>query len=239
MKNKCSILITSCDHYKDIWDPFFTLFFRYWPDCPFQIFLSSNYSEFDDLRVNTIKVGDDKHWASNTKIALNRIQTPYVICMIEDYFLRSKVDTVKIMGLLNIIYTEQAAYLRLFPEPGPGPNFKNYSEVGIIEKNAEYRTSLMASIWNKKVLEGLLIEGETAWDFEIKGGLRSEKIIDPFLSVPGDKYAINYYTGVIRRGKWTNIAKKVSTKEKIKFDYKKRPFLTTKGIVNRILSRIR
>jgi len=38
----CSILIPSCDKYSDLWRPFFTLFWRHWPDCPFPVYLGSN-----------------------------------------------------------------------------------------------------------------------------------------------------------------------------------------------------
>ena len=41
IKNKFAILIVSCDKYSDLWDPFFKLFFKFWPDCPFNIYLLS------------------------------------------------------------------------------------------------------------------------------------------------------------------------------------------------------
>ncbi len=37
MNANCTILVTSCDAYRDIERPFLTLFRRYWPDCPFEL----------------------------------------------------------------------------------------------------------------------------------------------------------------------------------------------------------
>ena len=60
-----AILICSCDAYADVWDPFFTLFFRHWPDCPWPIYLIANHRRYPDDRVNTLLLGDDKDWSTN------------------------------------------------------------------------------------------------------------------------------------------------------------------------------
>ncbi len=236
-KLNCSILITSCDSYSDVWDPFFNLFFKYWPDCPFPIYITSNFLETENSRVTTIKLGKDKHWASNTKKALKSINTPYVLCLIEDYFLDSKVDTKNILNLINIIKKEKAGYLRLFPHPGPDKEFKKFKNIGEIEVNSEYRTSLMAAIWEKDTLNKLLVGGETAWDMEIAGTKRSKKINKKFLSVTTDNYALSYYTGIIRQGKWTKKVKEVIKTEGIKIDFKKRPFLKEANKLSTIINK--
>ena len=38
----CSVLVPSCDAYADLWIPFFALFWRYWSDCPFPVYLGTN-----------------------------------------------------------------------------------------------------------------------------------------------------------------------------------------------------
>jgi hypothetical protein len=37
-----AVIVVSCDLYSDVWKPFFTLFFKYWNDCPFPVYLTSN-----------------------------------------------------------------------------------------------------------------------------------------------------------------------------------------------------
>ena len=39
MNNDCTVLVTSCDAYRDVEAPFLKLFRKYWPDCPFDLML--------------------------------------------------------------------------------------------------------------------------------------------------------------------------------------------------------
>ena len=64
-KNDVTILVVSCDKYKDLWIPFFHCFFKYWSDCPYPVFLASNDLEYSDPRVKTILIGPDKDYSSN------------------------------------------------------------------------------------------------------------------------------------------------------------------------------
>lgn len=221
---KCSVIVSSCDSYDDVWAPFFTLFFRYWPDCPFPVYLMSETKKYPDDRVTTINIGEDKKWASNMKTALKQINTPYVLYLQEDYFFRSKVDTDNIIKLLNYAIREKVGCLRLFPSPGPDRTYKNSADVGEIDKKANYSISTQATIWNKDVLDSLLIDGESGWDFEIKG---SKKVVDlkiPFLCVY--KKAINYFATAIKRGVWYYDAVKLCAKEGIIIDGKRREIET-------------
>src|SRR3989338_3266453 len=77
MTTDTSVLVVSCDKYQDIWKPFFTLFFRYWHDCPYPIYLGSNQRIYADQRVKTIAVGDDKDWSSGFRKMLEQIPQPY------------------------------------------------------------------------------------------------------------------------------------------------------------------
>jgi hypothetical protein len=35
--DRIAIPVVSCDKYSDLWQPFFALFDRFWPDCPLDI----------------------------------------------------------------------------------------------------------------------------------------------------------------------------------------------------------
>ena len=117
--NSTSIVVSSCDKFQDVWSPFFTLFFRYWPDCPFPIFLIANQQSYPDDRVKTILVGEDRGWATNLRMALDQVPTPYVLYLQEDYFLEGKADTATILDLVAYMSHCRAACLRLYPCPGP------------------------------------------------------------------------------------------------------------------------
>jgi len=42
LNGKIAVLVVSCDKYADLWPPFFQLFLRFWPECPFSVYLISN-----------------------------------------------------------------------------------------------------------------------------------------------------------------------------------------------------
>ena len=80
------ILILSCDKYNDLWGPFFTLFWQYWPDHSFKVYLGSNLLVYNDPRVKTIDIGEDNNWSHGLLKILELIDTPYIILMLEDFF---------------------------------------------------------------------------------------------------------------------------------------------------------
>ena len=238
----CSVVVSSCDAYQDAWEPFFTLFFKYWPDCPFPVYLIANKLKYNDSRVTTINIENDRKWSANLKEALKHASSPSVIYMQEDYFLQGRVDTERIVALVKYMANGDIGYLRLFSSPGPDHNFTNDLDLGEIDKNAPYRTSTQAAIWDVEVLDQLLIDGETGWDFEAKGTARSCRIKKKFLSVK--KPVIDYpkATG-IKKGGWTYDAIALFEKEGIKINSQRsvRPRFTVCffGIYDREYSRNR
>lgn len=213
---ECAIIVSSCDNFRDAWQPFFTLFFRYWPDCPFPVYLISNYAKFNNEKVNTICVGSDMGWATNLELVLNKINTKYIIYFQEDYFFLSRVNTKTIISLLNIIKAEKLAHIRLVPTAKPDSQYLPNPNLGIISKNRPYRVSLQAGIWDTNILKKLIVKGEQAWEMELNGSSRSDKLRPLFLSTK--KPAISYYLTGIVKGKWEYGVQKFLKREGIKIN---------------------
>ncbi len=220
-KNNCAVVISSCDAYADSWGPFFTFFFRYWPDCPFRIILIGNDKTFNDPRVTTFKASPDRGWASNLMVALKNISGDYIIYFQEDYFLRKKVDNSQLEAALRVMAETKAAYLRLYPCPGPDQPLDNNQEIGTISRDAAYRNCTQTAIWDRLILLALLKDGETGWDFETGGGLeRSRRIDRPFLSFRAP--IIDYFCTAIVKGKYVFDALRFCRKEGVKLELDKR-----------------
>ncbi len=221
-KNKdCTIIVSSCDAYLDAWHPFFILFFKYWADCPFSLQLISGQKKYPDPRVNTLQI-EDKKWASNLLEALETIETPYILYMQEDYFLQNKVQTEKILELIQKMQEWGAGYIRLVPSPKPDKAFGVYPLLGLILPNSPYRTSLQASIWSVETLKKLLRSGESGWDMEKYGSERSNTLSELFLSAY--KPILDYYAPTaIKKGKWMPGALWLCKKEGIVVDTSIRP----------------
>lgn len=101
LKTKLAVLVPSCDKYADLWKPFFTLFWKFWPDCPFPVYLLTNISTIDDNRVQVLPVGQDVSWSDNLAKTLEKLNYEYVFLFLDDLFLVGRVDTEKVVGILN------------------------------------------------------------------------------------------------------------------------------------------
>jgi hypothetical protein len=196
----CALIVLSCDKYSDLWDPYFRLFFENWKDCCFPVYLLSNNQSYDHPLVKTINVGEDRDWSSNLKNAIARLKEDYVLLLFDDAFLSEPIHTESIAKIFHWISGTQPNYVRLraFLKPDRDVN----GILGLVEKGTVYRTSIYASVWKKEILNALLIPGESAWDFEISGSIRSDSY-DGFYSTW--KNHIPCIHGVIK-GKWDRSA---------------------------------
>ncbi|MCH8996880.1 MAG: hypothetical protein IID48_01270 [Proteobacteria bacterium] len=204
MSDTC-ILIVSCDPYRDVWRPFFQLFRKYWPDCPYDVYLQTNHLDFDEPGVTVIKCGPDIDWSSNLIRALERLSADRVLLLLEDFFFTQPVNGARLRRLESFMTERQAAYLRLVPKPPPDRPCADQPGVGAIAKGAPYRMSTQASFWDRRILIGLLRSGESAWEAEMAGSRRSAALERSFLSVdaaPREDWPLCYMNTVIKR-KWT------------------------------------
>lgn len=162
---KVAVVVSSCDAFQECWEPFIFSMKKYWADCPWDIYMVSNYKSIDSEKIKFILVGEDKGWASNLKTAISRIDADYIVYLQEDYFLDFKVDSDEIKQHLVYCKENNIDYLRLF-----GPFFDEYAiaytSYSLSPKSKRYRLCLRNAIWKKDSLYKILIEGYTGWQFE-------------------------------------------------------------------------
>jgi hypothetical protein len=193
--------------------PFFAFFFKYWPDCPFPIYLITETKTFADKRVRMINLGTDFGWANNMIKALDTIPEKSFIYFLEDVFIMEKVDTARIVRLLELMRKDNVSCLRLSPTPGPDATYGTSKELGIIDQNAPYRVSTMTAIWDKAAFKRLLKPGENAWQMELDGTKRAHGMKELFLSVWPKNTAIHIFITAIKRGRWQYDAIKLCERE--------------------------
>jgi hypothetical protein len=87
-----TLLVPSCDAYSDTWPYFFHFLFKYWPEVPTQVVLTTNHLSFDDPRVRTIKVGEDRQWGDNLLNALPQVPGDVLMLLLDDFFLNDHVN---------------------------------------------------------------------------------------------------------------------------------------------------
>lgn len=237
-KLNCSIIVSSCDSYEDLWKPFINTFNKNWEDCDLKKYFITENKEFIDTRFLTIKCGLNKNWTDRLLYTLSTIDDDYIILMLEDFFLRSKIDNSKIHYFINYIQKYNLNMIRLIKRPEGFYLNINHPELMEIKKNDLFRVSTQTTIWNKKVLINLLEKNENIWQFEINGTLRS-KSFNNFFCVKKD--VMTYRHHVVERGKWFPwYALYFGLINRVGIDLKKREimniFETIKWLANKLLS---
>jgi hypothetical protein len=225
--NTVAVLVCSCDKYSDVWGPFFTLFRRYWPDCPYPVYLLSNTFGHLDHGVRNLLVGEDRDWTSNMKVALEKIPEQTVLIFMEDYFLNRTVETAKVQELASVMETKKWGYLRIFPVPGAEAASETIAglPVGPLQPGAPYRVSLQLAFWTKDLLATLLLPGESAWQLELVGSRRSDGLPQPFYSMVRDtldQVPIPYFCTAVEKGRWLPGALRLLKQEEVPVDLSRR-----------------
>lgn len=199
LKSSCTLLVSSCDKYKDIWSPYFSLLDIYWKDCPFSKVLITEDEICVHPMVKSLRLGVGYDWSTLLLKALDQIDSKYIFFSLEDFFLRKKVDTTLILDALQFTIDNDLSMLRLIPRPGPDKPIVNGLGYGLINDSARYKVSTQAAIWRVDILRGLLRSGETIWEFEHNGSTRAA-YIQGFVSVMNPYFPYGHH--VIERGQW-------------------------------------
>ena len=239
MNRDCTVLVTSCDAYRDVEEPFLALFRRHWPDCPFELVLlteTQGTPGFD----RTVSTGKGKSWSQMLVEALDAIDTPYVMMLMNDYFLEADVDTALVLRRVAEAKESDALNYRLNPNPPRAV------------KNTAYCVSCQAGIWNRKFLRDLAARTRSAWEFERYGSVMfDESDTRPLLVTKTKEFP---FLDVVHKGYWEPWGVELLAREKIDYDFsvrgtpplrvrarewvKRVVFLANPDVVTRIQNRV-
>ncbi|MCC7361490.1 MAG: hypothetical protein IT317_18530 [Anaerolineales bacterium] len=173
-----AILVVSFDAYQDLWPVFFQLFFKYWPDCPYPVYLGTNHATYAHPRVTPVLIGADQDYSANLLAMLAQVPHTWVITWIEDRPPSARVDTARVAQAIAQAQQRQAAYLKLisiYPLA-----LTPAGEIGEIAPGDRYRVSLTVALWRAAALRQLLRPGESAWDIERQGSRRADEVTGGF-----------------------------------------------------------
>jgi len=193
--SKLSVLICSCDKFSDIWKFTETSFALNWSPCPFDVFLMTNFLDWESLIFSQIKVGPDVSWSGNLRSALSNINSQYVLLWLDDCFLSRKVESQVLLNDIDWMKKKSVKYLRL----RRSDNWIRFTRAKYrkMSPNEPYRTSIFASVWDRSYLMDLLKTEQTAWQFEMENQDATSE--DEFFSVNRDRFS---YVHAVEKGRW-------------------------------------
>ncbi len=235
---KCTILVCSCDAYSDLWEPFFRLMKEYWQDCEFDVVLNTETKICPDYGVAVTQYPKErmKKWAYGKRMRyhLSKIKTPYTMILLDDFFLRRKVETDKINDLIDYLDHDKRAVVFSLQNVIDSNNVPSEKYAGFSKRprKGSYKFNLQAAIWRTKQLKRFWKNHESPWEWEEYGNDRSTY---PSCAKKYDFYVLEddlntpFYYGFdlqgmgVFRGKWVYLdVAELFAKHNIEVDYSKR-----------------
>lgn len=168
-----AIVVSSCDRYQGIWPAFFELFRRFWPECPYPVYLGSNTVTCAEPGVTTVLAGPDVGWSETNRAFIEQVPAEYILWFLDDFLLCEEVDGERVAHMLAEAVALEADYLRMRPSPPPDEEVPGHPDIGRLAEEADYRCSLGVAIWRRDTFLELLRDGESPWAFETQASLRS------------------------------------------------------------------
>lgn len=200
--NAVAFMVVSCDKYADLWEPFFHCFRKYWPDCPYSVYLVTNEKDYQEPGVTVIKIGEDKSYSDNLKVAISQIEEPWVILWLEDVMLSQPVQTQRLQNIIEQAQSIPVGYLKIGPDLPLSYDDFGGKEIGPIPVGVRYRSAVGIAMYQIKTLKKLLIPGASAW--ELDTSRISDGLQEPFYALTSKaarRPPIVWVNGVIK-GKW-------------------------------------
>ena len=165
-----SIYVSSYDGAFDLWKPFFDIFYSYWDDCAYPVFLINNKLSFDyssfhnsERKPFVINTGEEINWFHRSIDSLKKIESDYVLFMLEDYYLSKKQDNRNYEKIIEFMKKNNAWYYQLSIKRGVNGGY-----IVPVRNSINYPISLQPAIWNRLKLITIMekINGNSPWDFE-------------------------------------------------------------------------
>ena len=167
-----SLLIDCPDSYLDILRVFFCFLEKNWKTRNCTIYVSTQSKEIEHPdNVVFIKCGENKNCTERSLLALDYIQTKYIITIDCDDFIYYSVNNQRIDDLVDFMNSNNIKYVQIWRLKNKEPRKYKTAFKGLYfcNKKARYSKSLMANIWNKdeyinlfssSKLDGWTLEGK-------------------------------------------------------------------------------
>lgn len=85
-----AILISSYDGSEDLWRPLSNSFKKYWPDCPYKIFIGTNNKKPDSDIFFHLPIGEEKSWSDNIIKCLECISENNILLTFDNSIISGK-----------------------------------------------------------------------------------------------------------------------------------------------------
>lgn len=218
-RDKMTILFCSCDKYRDLWNPFFTVFSNHWEDCNYDIIInteSENFA-FPGLKIKCFSLYDNQKVTYGKRMIehIKRIETPYTLLVLDDFFLRRDVDSFQIDKLIEYMDVhDEIVSIRLTPyqlreayqKCIPADDLPGYYKMPLC---SSYKLNFQVCLWRTDKLLSYWRPEDDPWRWEVFANITS--FSEPGFLIVGEEngpvldygYKVNGQPlSDVYRGKW-------------------------------------
>lgn len=244
MDTRCTILIPSPDTNRELLKLFVLMKSKFWNDCSLSTVVATQ-TENKDLYSNDIyfvSTGENTSWGERMRVAVQKIQTPYILFLCDDFFISRKIDNEKFNSILEWLVERKIKFCRFFP-----PAFNNNSvvldlgKISPIPKSIPYGINIGGGIYSRDYLIDLIGDGNIdGWTIENELNkqcidFNENDFYDDCFWVSGNFLGIIHG---ISKGKWLPSAKRKIVKLGFEVDESRMTMSRIQEIKLNLLSRI-
>jgi hypothetical protein len=216
------VLICSSDSRADVLERVLPSLFKYWPDCPYPIYVGRNTHYGLGPNVTTL-VARRSDWRMECYEHATQIAESHLIVILDDFLLQRPVDQHRLSKLVSEAVDLDLAYLRLQPLGRSildrlvhlaGTRFM--ADIQAISEGRPFYSGLQIAIWNKAHFLTLLKLQGSIWDFE-----HHRKLGVPHYAITGCPPIS--YSHLVERGRWLPYAQLLLSQAGLPADLGVRP----------------
>lgn len=237
---QCTLVVSSCDAYEDLWPIFFRILICTWKNIECSIVLNTESKSYShpNLNIKTFnmyKPGEKVAWTRRLRETLQKIDSEFVIVLLDDFFMRGQVDVKRIERCIDYMQENKRiasfCFMETFTKNIKDDKYDQFEKRPWI---AKYKLNCQAALWRRKTLIKYLKKEENPWEWETMGNWRTYRHpYDIFYSqIPNGNYifpyiykanGINWGGLAVYRGKWyLPYVDKLFENYGIKVDYNQR-----------------
>lgn len=244
--DNCTVFVSSSDAYSDLWDIFFDLFQKYWPEYEGQIVLNTQEKEYhhEGLNIRCTKVGKLKGFGATFRSGLDTIKTDYVLMIMIDYIFMGKVNNGSIDEYYKYFVNHDLDALYLCKLPFT--NYKVSDNIDLLISKRPYPVSILfgyqIGFWKKSTLYQMMLPHEDPWMSEWYGSKRADvmDISVAYLSDSRLKPIVYNAAGCIHQGLWLDDAVKfLNTNYDKNIDFSLRGYYKENPVYNSFSFRVK
>lgn len=215
------ILVLSCDKNIDIFEAFHHCIEKYYKDHPEIIYATE--SKTNPYYKTICKNYPLNKWSRRIRETLKEINDSEILLMIDDIFIREKVDSKRIEYLRKKLKGNIAMFNfeKSFDSNDKESDIDGFK---LRPKGSAYELSLMCGLWDKDKLIDILEKDSDPWSIEYR---QDTKGYDYYIN--SGNYIINWGYETWKpvglfKGKWCRKTVEFLENEGIEMDYEKRGF---------------